>query len=211
MSFKKSKLVMLPTNQKALNLTQIVMFNNKLYSCYSSNYPYDEAVFQHLYILSDEEIKEGNWFVNLTSQRIYQNDMGLNLSNNYPNEQKIIATTDKSLIFKKDIIGGFETNIAFPQPSQSFIEKFVEEYNKCNIITEVMIEYVVMNKGYDKHKDYPYGECDILKINPKDNTITIKKVKDSWNREEVINLLYKHTEDMFKQKVNLNKWIEENL
>jgi hypothetical protein len=39
-----------------------------------------------------------------------------------------------------------------------------------------------------------------------------KKVKDSWNREEVIELLYKHTEMMLKgYSSSLNKWIEENL
>jgi hypothetical protein len=27
------------------------------------------------------------------------------------------------------------------------------------------------------------------KINSKDNTITIKKLKDSWNKKEIINLL----------------------
>lgn len=61
MSFKKCKVVMLPINEKALNLTSMVMFNNKLFNCYSSNYSYTDAVFQNLYILSDEEIKEGDW------------------------------------------------------------------------------------------------------------------------------------------------------
>jgi len=28
-----------------------------------------------------------------------------------------------------------------------------------------------------------------VKVNPKDNTITIKKLKDSWNREEVKKLM----------------------
>ena len=28
-----------------------------------------------------------------------------------------------------------------------------------------------------------------LKVNPKDNTITIRKMKDSWNRKEMLNLL----------------------
>ena len=48
------------------------------------------------------------------------------------------------------------------------------------------------------------------------NTITIKKVKDSYSREEVINLLYKYNDgiiDRYSQLTNkdLDKWIKENL
>ena len=58
-----------------------------------------------------------------------------------------------------------------------------------------------------------------LKINPKDNTITIKKVKDSWNREEVVQLLIDccaeissiHGKLKGKEPADLYKWIEENL
>lgn len=53
------------------------------------------------------------------------------------------------------------------------------------------------------------------KINPKDNTITIKKLKDSWNREEVIELFKKYKDyELGKtnwHQGNLIKWIEENL
>ena len=38
-------------------------------------------------------------------------------------------------------------------------------------------------KGRGDYRDFK------LKINSKDNTITIKKVKDSWTREEVDKLL----------------------
>jgi hypothetical protein len=57
-----------------------------------------------------------------------------------------------------------------------------------------------------------------LKVNPKDNTITIKKVKDTWDREEVINLVYKlwnaeiYTDNTTTwEQEDLDKWIEENL
>lgn len=52
-----------------------------------------------------------------------------------------------------------------------------------------------------------------LKINPKDNTITIKEVKDSWNREEVIQLIKKFNKDCTGQPWYEfdDKWIEENL
>ena len=58
-----------------------------------------------------------------------------------------------------------------------------------------------------------------LKINPKDNTITIKTVKDSYSREEVVKLLIDccgevSCEDgklLGKNPEELYKWIEENL
>ena len=48
-----------------------------------------------------------------------------------------------------------------------------------------------------------------LKVNPKDNTITIKKVKDSWNREEILNDI----EQAIIQGLDIgqyrDKWIKE--
>lgn len=40
-------------------------------------------------------------------------------------------------------------------------------------------------------------------VNPKDNTITIKKLKDNWNREEV-------TEILLDRGIS-KEWIEKNL
>lgn len=43
--------------------------------------------------------------------------------------------------------------------------------------------------------------------------ITIKKLKDSWDREEVVKLLNKLTDDWsdYNKIITLNEWIEENL
>ena len=49
---------------------------------------------------------------------------------------------------------------------------------------------------------------EVLKVNKKDNTITIKKVKEYWDREEVINLL---DLILFEKDLNFDKWIAENL
>ena len=59
-----------------------------------------------------------------------------------------------------------------------------------------------------------------IKLNVKsDNTISIRKIKDSWNREEVIKLLNKFGEHVafeffginYFMIGELNKWIKENL
>ena len=200
---------MLPTNEKAPTHDYLFLYK-------PSNRLVKNGFVQHLYILSDEEIKEGDWFVGFADGSIKPfvkqadestveiNNWQLNKKGHSSNK-KIIATTDKSIILPER----FPSFTYLPQPSQSFIEKFVEEYNKGNVITEVMVEW-----EYNSYSTKTNGEltADLkLKINP-DNTINISMPKDSWSREEVVELLYKHTEYMLSgKKDTLDKWIEENL
>ena len=85
-----------------------------------------------------------------------------------------------------------------PQPSESFIQKFVEEYNKGNRIQEILVEYEEADKNNTLGLDvYNSTKDSILKINPKDNTISIRKVKDSWNKKEHISDLKKAVKYLF--------------
>ena len=113
----------------------------------------------------------------------------------------------------------------FPTPSQQFITKYIEEYNKGNIIADVLVEYKrvfeTVAKGMIGHPEDDISWWnEKLKINPKDNTITIKKLKDSWNREEhaadvkrLCNLLYfsANIDVDFNTKEELDNWIDQNL
>ena len=149
---------------------------------------------QHLYIISDDEIKENNThFYNPHSGQLHISGNHTDyIAINKNGCKKIIATTDVSL--------------GLPQPSQQFIQKYVDEYNKGNIITNVLVEY---NYFLDDNGILPYWN---LKVNPKDNTITIKKVKDSYTREEVENLIYSAmTDRCYTTVAEWKKWIEENL
>lgn len=195
--FKKCKVVMLPTNEKAIRplivnpstgKMEISEWLGKTFDYPASEYQKVGYKTSHLYFLSDEEIKEGDWMYNPEREPSILQCVGKGSLRGW---EKIIATT--AIIctgYSKETSKTFNDYSYLPQPSRSFIEKYVEEYNKGNLITEVMVEYNLMNKGYDKPEDYPYQECEILKVNPKDNTITIRKVKDSWNRKEVIALLH---------------------
>ena len=175
----------------------------------------DERVFkpQHLYFLSDEEIKEGDWYYTPYNSCPFGDTSGVNQCHN-PKAldegcHKIIASTDLSLFTSTklsdhnpkfpedaDVINAY-----LPQPSQAFIEKYVAEYNKGNIIIDIDVEYEL--KPISKKLPFEYGNLidannplnHQLKINSKDNTITIKKIKDSWNREELINLISDHEYD----------------
>ena len=69
----------------------------------------------------------------------------------------------------------------------------------------------------DKRYHYTDGRM-TPRINSKDNTITIRKVKDSWTRDEVIALLKKEyivLEEISNSKppdtLLLGKWIEDNI
>lgn len=48
-----------------------------------------------------------------------------------------------------------------------------------------------------------------IKVNLKDNTITIKSVKNSWNREEFISCIKSYCDT--RDRKSLSEWIKENL
>ena len=246
-TFKKGKVVMLPTNERVINTKeyQLLLSNSLFWTSKIEIERYDEGWFflnnssnhnscaitipnvdifkhQHLYIILDDEIKLFDWVYNnkenIVERITSKTKLIFVLEENKENQtfKKIIATTDTSLE-PRNLYGNsglFKTIL--PQPSQQFIQKFVEEYNKGNIIEDVLVEY---GKEYVDEKDaYGYNK---LKINPKNNTITIKKVKDSWNREEVIELCrqafidgtYAGGFDPNEKTIDseTEKWIEENL
>lgn len=265
--FKKAKVILLPTGFIARR-NEIGLQAYKTNLRIINNTEEEDLIFyqQHLYIISDDEIKEGDWKYDTKLNIIIQHGSYVDGC------KKIIATTDTSLGFSSKINHGVSTTTVFtslPQPSQKFIQKFVEEYNKGNVITDVLVEYETLydiellvdtqdfrkgsyirgrcsSKGdfskakrrfFELHTDgnhysiardinkvntlyktyFRDVEFTDIKINPKDNTITIKKVKDNWNREEIKSLLFKFTNDFdLKRNIEItldmqSKWIEENL
>lgn len=230
MSFKRVKVVMLPTNEKA----QLWLSKGNALTLWGKENNNDKlGANQHLYFLSDEEIKEGDWYISAMKSIISQHNGTEKLPDGW---KKIIATTDKSLEISNNLDynqllpNRKDFRFYLPHPSEQFIEKYIEEYNKGREIKEVLVEYNI----YDDQCDgLSCGICNCnhttekliseLKINPKDNTITIRKTKDSWNREEVVKLLeeihdmsyencqYDYSLTATARYVNVDKWIEENL
>lgn len=140
---------------------------------------------QHLYIISDDEIKEGDWFYNIHSKIVGRAAFDFGKDDL---AKKVIATTDTSLyIHQKETVSLSERVFYLFQSSQQFIEKYIEEYNKGNVITDVLVEYEYL---LDNRVVLPYWN---LKVNIKDNTITIKKLKETYNKEELCQILEKYT------------------
>ena len=221
--YKTCNIVMLPTKNKATKEELFIESNNQLdISCMNIGCRFNA---QHLYITSDEEIKKNDWCYNSKRKSIGLGKYMIG-TNEFIFCKKIIATTDTSLkLYDSEVLvsaSGFSMNtddINLPQPPQQFIQKYIEEYNKGNVITKVMVEYEVMDISTmtSDIKTYPNLNIETLKINS-DNTINIKPIKDSWSREEVIELLNKFAYDvsgngmLVTAQLKVNEfWIEENL
>ncbi len=223
---KKCKVLLLPTNEKA-TIGSIVTRPSDNRMAIVNVLTKDDTqpcIHQHLYFLSDEEIKEGDWCIIkdhayskpiqvnkiIGSEVALKTDKVIVLNQSLKDCNKIIAITDKSLMqHDKTPIGENVNGLwkILPQPSQSFIEKFVEEYNKSNQITEVLVEY----ERDEEIDGYGY---DTLKINPKDNTITIRKV--NLKGEHVLNFVNDFIKEFPEEnleylKLRAESWIEENL
>lgn len=212
----KCGVVILPTTDKSASLS--INQGYLVREFYNSV----SKALQHLYITSDEEIKKGDWcYKEDVKNKIFK---WVNTENDWYNDsKKIIATTDKSLsINMYDINGAREVNfdIELPQPSQQFIEKYIEEYNKGNKIIEVLVE--VEEYDHDEEWSDIGGAYETYKLRLKidsQNQITIRKQKNSWSREEVMKLIEDFTMVTYniplnkhpEREIAINKWIEENL
>ena len=221
--FKRAKVIMLPTNKMSLNSICCIR-SDKPYLMSEKNSPfkariYDTKELYHIYfnlcIVSDDEIKKGKkneWYYDSNFNKITK---WIGESNTYTNKwfKKIIATTDTSLELQCDgKCAKYECVCLFPQPSQQFIEKYIESYNsrpfKQDVITDILVEYELGLNNIPGD----YNNIINLKINPKDNTITIKKLKNTWNNDEMYsNMQYYMEYCQRNEYITPQKWIEENL
>ncbi len=228
MTLKRIKTILLPaSNQTTLEQNQLWTHENgngislRLWDNITSKVSKHElngyCIPQHLYFISDDDIKEGDWI--LWNHKIVQA-----IDTVYWDAKKIIATTNKSLVLEgKGPSGDIAWKHSLPQPSKSFLEVFTKEYNRDKQIKEVMVEYNELCIQTGQPCGFPCnGDCNInsvksLKVNPKDNTITIKATKDKWNRTEIEQLLWSFNKWRKDNTLKQNepemivKWMEENI
>ena len=241
--YKKCKVVIIATDKD--NPSKIRLDNNNKLSFepHIQGLYYDGLthIYQHLYILSDDAIKEGEWCE--ADGVIFKYNEKSALADQYC--QKIIATTDSSLLDNQcdGCIAGIpldKNNIhraeypsgpmvcqrnkyTLPSIPQLFIEKYISEYNKGNKIEEVMVEYhnVWNANGEAKNPGDMADTVELVKLNS-DNTINIQSTKDSWTREEVVNLINQIALNLSNMKsiiinsdecvqFDINNWIKNNL
>lgn len=237
--FKRAKVVLLPSEKKIEALKgysdNSLLFNyKKEYKDIPAEVEY--VSFFHLYIISNDEIKEGDYGLDIETGWIFQckedhSDMDYYIgmdnkiyhTNNDPHCcKKIIATTDTSLklhdnngknhCFGTQLSGNCKHIL--PQPSQQFITKYIEEYNKDKVIIDVLVEYEKVKDTWTTLDTCTLTYKEKLKINPKDNTITIKKVKDNWNTEEMFKLMDDYQDYLFRTNEpvkTFKEWFNQNL
>jgi len=198
--WKPSDVVMLPTNQKAQigYLTAKGKEYNDLRHFSQDMLIILDSINYHLYIVSDEKPVKGDWVYDTRDRIVTNNILAFTLFS-----KKIIATTDTNIgnehcpgrfipeLPNEQVCKTFCPQCLSPRISQSFVDKYISEYNKGNVITDVMVEYEEAGTNedqlgipidYDKVKE-------IIKLHVNsDNTINIQQIKDSWTREEVIKL-----------------------
>lgn len=196
--YKECGVVMLETNNP-YKVKQLIIWHDGILK----NAPWSdsEGEFlrihkpQHIYITSDDEVKEGDWMINTNGDTIL-NYESKNEGDNTWREywKKIIATTDTSLNEKEcskcfgygnDQSGychkchGTGNGLILSQPSDKFIQAYIDAYNKGEKIDKVLVE---MDYEY-----YSGGTTFFTKL--KDNDIIIKKTKDSWTKDELLSTL----------------------
>ena len=128
---------------------------------------------QHLYLLSDEEIKEGDWVVHNNKVFHYHHNGGHNSKGieilafdsnkngwwmQLEHCKKIIATTDESLQYVSNNGASAYLMLRF---NESFLPIYAKAYNEGNPITEVSVEYEFKNTL--EHQGYKKGELHIYK------------------------------------------------
>lgn len=205
---KKCKVVLLPTNKAE---GAIIMRGSKLVyheqAYLTQEYlERNERTSHHLYILSDDEIKERDYWASYTvsgtiadickatklnDEVMYSETTDCNYTlEDKESWKKVIASTNKSL--------QSSNNESYPNygqhsefiytPSEAFIKEYIESYNKGQQIHEILVEYeeISDNKTNDFGKKQLYYQRPKVR---KDNSIIITSVKDSWSREELIKIL----------------------
>lgn len=219
MNYVKCKVVMLPTEKAPKNwkIGELLLDGTSLFlnKTIRSNKTNNVAIPQHLYILSNEEIKEGDWV-------IMQTVWGKLLDNSKKKPLKVLnqdktdyliaeqesPTKWKGNVSKDDclkIIASTDESLGLPIPPDDFIKKYCE----LGGIEEVFVEFKNVTETYSVGHGEAIDFVNKIKVSS-DNTITIKPVKNSWNREEVEAILRNFNED--KPGVfNVTNWIKENL
>lgn len=103
----------------------------------------------------------------------------------------------------REVLAATDETLKLPKPSDSFIRKYIEEYNAGRQIADVLVEYT-----FAAYQGAKWGE-ETLYVD-KDNNITTVKLKDSYSREEMSEILLKHTLDMF-EALSLKPYPKETL
>jgi hypothetical protein len=159
-------------NQLVLDLTCNKLLINKS-ECWAAANDIDVLVPHHLYIISDDMIEEGDYWVYVNPPEWNTPQDNIVTKNNLPpswfenlwdrkNYKKVIATTDPTITVNSEM--ALDTcRTLLPSISQSYLEYYVEECNTKNKIEEVKVEYFIKStvpfsiSSPDRDRGYIFG------------------------------------------------------
>jgi len=208
---------------------------------YSNNWLFKDTIPQHLYITSDDEIKDGDWYIPCNFSTNNENIIPLkwksigNPCNEKPFGKKIIATTDDKIQgMIKGLVGHSSNWETIEQKVASISQSFIKEYYKAGGIDKVLVELESWKHGELTAPFLLDGEMNSIKLPPSEvisdkiktdcnNCIIIHPVEEKmYNKEGVLNKLtlnslrnkFHSQSGMFINKQTSHeiiKWIEESL
>ena len=244
---KKLKLILLSTD-KAIREVRDGYYKNVL-SLNNTKYDKSLELFrtidgikvpnpQHLYAISDEKPKVGDWF--LYDNKLF-NDFKCSLSPNttmfvrvYPLKdygerydevyikdcKKVIITTDDSLTYiEHDYTVPYPKGkqITVPTFTNDFLDTYIKKYNDGEVLEFVEVEYDC------DHFQMPNKVIDVLKVNS-DNTVDVSLIEDKlYTKKELVNKLLIYKADLLVELMRCresnrtlqteftNNWIKQNL
>lgn len=188
------------------------------------------AIQQDLYVLSEDEPQEGDFYYNPEINSIQKHlggSQSIIIKRDYC--KKVIATTNIELKLpipeSLDMYPMSYSPKSLPNVSNEFVQKYIHEYNKGLPIKKVLVEF----ENTQSCSLYPEkccgnpleckneGECVNLQnlFVSKDNTITTKlveKLPKQYDEDRLFNLLQDFLtipENSIKEHIKL--WIKENL
>jgi len=180
--------------------------------------------FNQLYIITDEDLLPNEYGLDIRTNTIIQNgDKNNNMTlSDWQYVKRIIATDNSDLYVKPDKPNmssymSFSLGNQVPKLPTTFIHKYINSVNNKEDIINVLVDYIhtrTNNPDYPNKSNKEFIEHCYLKVHKKDNTITIRKLKNNWNREELIKELHAYREFVWKNGASLgdlNKYIEQTL
>lgn len=183
---------MLPTDKK--RSVSVMTHVNKIILTKDDNLIINTKTefIQHLYILSDEEIKEGDWCMHLGLNMTYFKVIDVDNyklhydSREYFNKntcKKIIATTNSELsIESKFPISEGRSWVKLPEIPTQFIQEFVKRYNGGILSEKILIEWDYQpSRTFGISGDFTTREINKMKISNQ-NTVSLLFLGYEWDQ-----------------------------
>lgn len=198
--YRECSIVMLPTDKAENCIIQTLLTNKLAFNPTFLTQSYLKSGVRrslHLYIISNEDIKEGDWVYRSDLDVVFQanlvTDSFITMLNLIGAEgvmikycKKIIATTDPELtIDKRHYIHALAPTLHLPCIPNDFITHYINGYNRGNVLNEAFVLHkgIIQSTTYEGEMPESYE----LIVN-EFNEITALILKQNYSTEDIVNI-----------------------